>query len=441
MAVGGMVGGGIFSVLGLVVQIAGHLAPLAFLIAGILTYVTGCSYAGLYEKFRTSGGSVAFVRHVTGSTILSGHIGWALLLGYIFTNSLYAFTFGHYLANVFGAPAWMPDAAALAITLILLVVNLVGIGESALTAMITVWGKLIILGGVAALGIMHFDATRITPLADHRLVSPLVAAAVIFISFEGFQLLAYDVDDMEEPLRNLRRAMLPAIVTATCVYIAVALACLFIVPEQALIEQKEVALAVAGTNLMGPLGLWAVTVGALFSTMSAINATLFGTARLASTLAEEGELPSWFAAHSQRGVPHIALTVIAIAGGLFALLGTIERIVTFASLMFLLVFAVVNYLFWRTADTRKERLGAGAATIGLSLALVTVAGWLAQNSMNALILSIGITVALAASRLAFVRYFRQANGEDLAAAQSVECADDFDEEPESGRETALKTRK
>lgn len=112
----------------------------------------------------------------------------------------------------------------------------------------------------------------------------------------------------------------------------------------------------------------------------------------------------------------MALTVIAIAGGLFALLGTIERIVTFASLMFLLVFAVVNYIYW-----------------------ITVVIWLASNSMNALILSIAITLALAACRFLFLKYRGERDREDtsFAANQSV----DRSVEPEDDRETALNTRK
>ncbi len=411
MAVGGMIGGGIFSVLGLVIEIAGHLAPLAFLIAGSLTFITGCSYAGLYEKFKTAGGSVAFVRAVTGNSTIAGHIGWALVVGYIFTNSLYAFTFGHYLSHVFEAPTWVANAAALSITILLLIVNLLGVRESALTGVITVAGKLIILGALAACGLWRFDPARITPLFDRSLVSPLMAAAVVFIAFEGFQLLAYDVDDMVEPQKNLRRAMLGAILTATGVYVAVSFAGLMLVPEQTLVEQKEIALAIAGKNVLGNVGLWIVTVGALFSTISAINATLFGTARLASELAEVGELPAWFAVHSRRGEPYIALAVIAIAGGLFALLGTIERIVTFASLVFLAVFAIVNFIYAREASRKSERILSSLAGTGLSVAFASVVFWLAQNSLEALVLSCLVTVALLICRFFFLRIRRRESQE------------------------------
>src|SRR5690606_6081017 len=92
MAVGGMIGVGIFSVLGLVLELSGPWAAMAFLMAGILTYISGLSYAGLYEEQKVAGGSVAFIHNATGSARTAGHVGWALLVGYIFTNGLYAYT-------------------------------------------------------------------------------------------------------------------------------------------------------------------------------------------------------------------------------------------------------------------------------------------------------------------------------------------------------------
>ncbi len=59
MAVGAMTGGGILTVLGLVIEPAGHLAPLAFVIFGTLTILTGFCRGGLYRKYKILGGSVA----------------------------------------------------------------------------------------------------------------------------------------------------------------------------------------------------------------------------------------------------------------------------------------------------------------------------------------------------------------------------------------------
>lgn len=84
-------------------------AALSFLIAGVLSFVSGLSYVGLYERQKVVGGSVAFGKHATGDSTLAGHIGWALLVGYVFTNGL-SFTFGHYLAHVLGLSSFVAPA-------------------------------------------------------------------------------------------------------------------------------------------------------------------------------------------------------------------------------------------------------------------------------------------------------------------------------------------
>jgi amino acid transporter len=94
MGVGGMVGGGIFSVLGLSVSSAGHAAPFAFLIGGMIALMTGYSYARLGLAFRSDGGSFTYLEKASRHRNIAGAGGWLLLAGYVGTLALYSFTFG-----------------------------------------------------------------------------------------------------------------------------------------------------------------------------------------------------------------------------------------------------------------------------------------------------------------------------------------------------------
>jgi hypothetical protein len=111
MAVGGMIGGGIFSVLGVVVMLAGKWAWLSFTIAGLIALATAYSYSQLAEKFGEGGGAFTFLREMNREH-LAGSLSWMLIFGYILTISVYAFTFGHYVAHVFDFGAWMPRTCA-----------------------------------------------------------------------------------------------------------------------------------------------------------------------------------------------------------------------------------------------------------------------------------------------------------------------------------------
>lgn len=113
MAVGGMVGGGIFSVLGVVVELADKWAWASFVVAGLIALATAHSYAALARRFSEGGGAFTFLRHMHRNG-LAGSLSWVLIVGYVLTISVYAFTFGHYLGEVVGLGPWFPRAAGAA---------------------------------------------------------------------------------------------------------------------------------------------------------------------------------------------------------------------------------------------------------------------------------------------------------------------------------------
>ena len=105
IGVGGMVGGGIFAVLGLSVELTHGGAPLAFMMAGLVALVTAYSYARLSVTFPSQGGTVAFLDRAFGSGILTGSANILLWLSYIVMLSLYAYAFGSYGASFFAPEA------------------------------------------------------------------------------------------------------------------------------------------------------------------------------------------------------------------------------------------------------------------------------------------------------------------------------------------------
>ena len=101
IGVGGMVGGGIFAVLGLAVSLSRGGTPLAFLFAGMLALITSYSYVKLSNKFADRGGTVKFINQGFGETIFSGGINNLLWVSYIIMLSLYASAFGSYAPNLY----------------------------------------------------------------------------------------------------------------------------------------------------------------------------------------------------------------------------------------------------------------------------------------------------------------------------------------------------
>jgi amino acid transporter len=211
----------------------------------------------------------------------------------VLTNAVYAFTFGQYLGYVVGLGPWFPRFAGVAIVALFIGVNLQGVGEAGGIEVFLVWFKLVVLVGLANWGLAQWDPPMLSQsVPDAGIGAALLGAASVFMAYEGFQLLTYDYMDIETPQKTLPRAVLWAIVIVTIVYVIVALGTAMLIGADQVVHYKEVALAIAGRKAFGTVGLVVVTVAAAFSTGSAINATLFATARLTNTVAEDGELPA-----------------------------------------------------------------------------------------------------------------------------------------------------
>ncbi len=402
MAIGGMIGGGIFSVLGVTVDLAGHLAFAAFLVGGVIAMLTAHAFARLALRSGHSGGPFAYLRE-EGHHGAAAWVAWLLIAGYVFALAVYAFTFGHYLAYAFGAPAMVARLTGVGVLAAFVAVNLRGVAASGLTEDLIVAVKLLVLGGVSLVGLGMLSAERLAPLDDKGLLGVFLGAALIFVAYEGFELLPYDYDDLDDPPRTLPRALYISVALVTLVYVAVTLASQMLVPDHLLAAQKEVAFSLVGKQALGEFGLWAATVAAVFSTGSAINATLFSTARLVGDVSVAGELPDALG-RRRHGLPATAVVALALLGGAFSLLPGIVAVVAFGSLTFLLVFALVNLLHARhTATPGWDR---GLAYLGGTACLAAACGLLyhlADADRGDLALICACAVAIAATRLVFVR--------------------------------------
>ena len=375
MGVGGMVGGGIFSVLGLSVAEAGHAAPIAFALGGVIALLTGRSYARLGLAYRSDGGSFTYLERAFRHRNIAGLGGWLLLMGYIGTLALYAFTFGVYGASMLADTEHVPvmrQVLQSGVLLVFLGVNLYGVRAAGHTEDVIVLVKVVILTLFAVVGLIHIQPHHLLPVFNRGGLGVLMGAALIFVAYEGFELIPNAVNETEDPQRNLARGILISIVVTTLIYVLVSLVAVGNLTPVEITRYKEDALAVAARPFLGHAGFVLIGVGALLSTASAINATLFGTARLGKVMAEEQALPRVFSMRERtRDIPWVSLCLITGVTLVFVNLADLTVISSFASSTFLLIFASVNLAALRLRD----RIGIGVATPLLALVLSLVS-WL-----------------------------------------------------------------
>ncbi len=391
MGVGAMVGGGIFSVLGLAIAQAGHAAPIAFAFGGIIALLTGWSYAKLGVAFRSDGGSFTYLEKAFGRGNVAGIAGWLLLVGYIGTMSLYAYTFGVYGSAILGgggdAHSAMHHLLESLILLVFLGINLYGVKETGTAELLIVTIKVLILFLFAAIGVLYIQSDHILPVFNQGYTGVLMGAALIFVAYEGFELIPNAVNEMQNPEKNLPRGILWSIVITALIYVLVSLVAIGNLLPEEITKYKEYALAVAAKPFLGEAGFLLIGLAALFSTASAINATLFGTARLGVEMAKAKRLPEAFSFRRQsNNIPWVSLIVITLVTLVFTNSANLTIISSFASSTFLLLFATINLSALRLSKTIGIHRGIPLTGLVLSLASwVALGAYLALHDGDSLI--------------------------------------------------------
>jgi len=401
MAVGGMVGGGIFAVLGQAATAAGNGAFISFGIAGCLALVTGVSYARLTSAYDEAGGSFSYVEELAGSSA-AGTLSWFLLLGYLFTNALYAYTFGAYAVRLVDAPpSWTPFFGS-GIVLVMASVNVAGVALSATVEDAVVYGKIVLLLGLGAIGATAVNPDEAFPLVEASGGSILGAAALIFVGYEGFQLLTYDYDDIADHRKNLHRAIWISIPFVTLLYMFIAFVLTGTVSAETISVQEETVLAEIARPVLGHLGLVLVLIAAVLSTASAINATLFATGRLARRVSRDRQIPGILTRWSVHGVPVLFLTTQVSLAVILIFSADLGQIVAFSSLIFLLVFGVVNAAaVWHEVFSGRRRIVPVLGVLGCLGAVGALVSDLWSSEPRTLWVIGGIALLVLLLRLAF----------------------------------------
>ncbi len=381
IGVGGMVGGGIFAVLGLSVQLARGGAPIAFLIAGIVALVTSYSYTHLSVAFPSQGGTVAFLDRAFGSGVLTGGANILLWISYIVMLSLYAYAFGSYGSSLFPSGSqnlWkhlLITGSIISITgLNLLNAKLIGEAEDWIVLI-----KLAILLLFIAVGIWGVDWGSLAPAAWSAPGNLVAGGMIIFLAYEGFELIANTAHDVRDPQRTLPRAFYSAVGFVIVLYFLVALVAVGTLPVDRIVAAKDYALAEAARPFLGRTGFILIAVAAMLSTASAINATVYGAARLSYVIAKDGELPSMLERKAW-GEPIEGLLITSTLTLLIANLADLSSMSTMGSSGFLLIFAAVNGANFILADDTKSRKWLSLLGVGLCLGALATLLWQTANT-------------------------------------------------------------
>ena len=451
VGVGAMIGAGIFALTGIAAGKAGPGLILAFCLNGVLTLCTAMVYAEVGSAVPAAGGGYLWARlGLPGpAAFLTGWMDW---LAHAVAGSLYAVIFGAYvvwgaqtifglgeapsgtghgegLGTLFGMPAWpFAKALTLGICVLFLWINHRGSSETGKAGNIITVAKIIVIAIFIIAGLVAMFrsaegtvATKFTPFLPEGFGGVVVAMGLTFIAFEGYEIIVQAGEEVVEPRKNIPKAVFLSLLIVIPIYVLVAIVCLgaLAIPLEVLeatgwssgetwrylagLGETGVAVA-ANAFLPWGLGAMLLVIGAVLSTMSALNATTFSSTRVSFAMGRDRFLPAALSHVSPKTrTPSIALAASGILIVSVALLLDAERVAAATCAMFLLVFAMVNIASIVIRRKYGDKLQYGYLVPGgpvipiiAAVGQVALAIWLLSSEQLTLWLTVGwVVVGLA----------------------------------------------
>ncbi len=369
IGVGAMIGAGIFVLTGIAVGNAGPAAVIAFALNGVVTLFTALSYAELASAIPEAGGGYSYIKKVMPNSI-AFISGWMLWFAYIVACSLYAKGFGSYFLEFFeryipslthGVINFLgknPTVALLTVLIgvLFLTVNIIGTHASGKTENIITMAKIVILsvfiffGVKQVLSMPEITAENFTPLFPLGFSGVLAVMGLTFIAFEGYDLIATVSEEVKEPRRTIPKAIMLSLSITIVIYLLVVFTSIGAVPSaeglptwQLLGKYQEMGIIRAAQGFMPKFGVILILGGGLFATLSALNATIMASSRVAFSMGRDWMLPNLLSrVHSVRRTPVLAISISGLLFMVVAITLPLEIIGISSSLLFLMTFALVN---------------------------------------------------------------------------------------------------
>lgn len=369
IGVGAMIGAGIFVLTGISMGQAGPAAVIAFALNGVVTLFTALSYAELSSAIPEAGGGYSFVKKVMPNSVAFA-AGWMLWFAYIVACSLYAKAFGSYFLEFFEQQLPVPTHAVvgllglqvsvafltLGIGLAFIAVNIIGTQASGQAENVITLAKLAVLGTFIFFGYRQVFAapsvvmSNFTPLFPKGFAGVLAAMGLTFIAFEGYDLIATVSEEVKDPERTIPKAILYSLGITMLVYLSVVFVSLAAVAPaeglpawQLLAKYGETGIIRAAESFMPAFGVFLILIGGLFATLSALNATILASSRVAFSMGRDWMLPNSLSQiHPIRKTPVMAITITGFLFLAVAIFLPIETLGSGSSLLFLLTFSLVN---------------------------------------------------------------------------------------------------
>ena len=435
IGLGTMIAAGIFSLSGTAVAEIGSSAVIAFVIAAIIAGVTAATYSEFAAIYSENGGGYLFTsRTFEEHDYLKYAIGMSLFLGYTGTTAFYLATMDEWFFRFILPESLqvLPHGTTGVVAAILLgVLNARGTEESGTFQLLVSGAKVaVLMAFIAGAFAFRGPTTAVGNFAGSfstDVVGIVSISALAFITFFGFSAIAASAGEIIEPTKTVPRAIAASIITVTILYALVIVAMVNSpVPAEVIAEEGETAMGDVAAGFLGPAGQSLIVAGAVFSMVSASNASILAASSIGSLMGRQGQAPRPFARiHSTYRTPFWSVTAATVTivslivafialfpaeGGLTPLNLGLTALTGFATLNLLLPLAVVNValIYHRRAFPDIER---GFRVPGVPV--VPALGIIANLGLIYNLPRIGVATGVVLTAALFIAYLVWGGGEEI----------------------------
>jgi len=371
LGIGGMMGAGLFSLLGAASAHAGSYIPLAFLLGAIAASFSVYSYAKLGATFPSSGGAATFTVMSFGPGIISGGLNIFQYIAYLIAAALYAAGFSEYANTLLGGKLSPLEVKIVGAGIVILCagINLLGttIVGKAETLAIGFVTLALILFSIEGIHIADVGAFKTTNWSINGIA---IATGILYINYQGFGVVTNSSNAMQEPQKELPLAMFSALILVTIAYVLVSTAAILLLSSAQIVLYSGHVLADAAQIVAGRLGFVVIGASALLACAAALNATIFAASNIAADMTHKSSISTALSESVLKTKLH-ALSISAVLVVALVLSFPLDVVGKMASLAFLLVYAAITYGHIRVRKQTGAKLWPLWSAIIINLSLFT----------------------------------------------------------------------
>lgn len=364
VGIAGMIGGSIFVLTGSAIGLAGTAVIIVFILNAIITTFTAMGYAELGSAMPEAGGGYLWIRQglPRPNAFISGWLAW---FAHIVAGSLYAVGFGSFMSSLFDIMnitsttlfsfIHIDKLVAVLSIIAFMYINIRGASETGKAGTIVTIIQLgtiflLIVGGIWSISNnpQHWEI-NFSDFMPMGIAGIIAAMGLTFIAFEGYEIIVQTGEEIKNPKRNIPRAIfisLAIVVVMYCLVALVTIGATYIsdtTPSWKFIGDNGELGIMKAANTFIPYGSFIVLIGGLVSTLAALNATTFSSARVALAMGRHYNLPHRLSSiHIKNKTPHVATIISCIVMTIMAYMLPLNQIAIAAGVIFLLLFTQVN---------------------------------------------------------------------------------------------------